>query len=254
MRSTKTIRLRTMMLWSMLLVFLANTNAFAQSAKVNGAVTDERGAPVPGVTVTVMKTSRSTVTDAAGKFMIEASPKDVLAISAVGFTSQEIKAGTGELSIQLKEAVNQLDNVIVIGYGTQKKKLVTGATSQVKGEDLAKLNTTNALQALQGQAAGVNITSTSGQPGGGFKVNIRGAGTIGNANPLYVVDGVITGDITELGTNAQLKLAKQILDSLSIPWYIIPGNHDAGWSESGLAMTQKRFASLVNAGVAKKGD
>jgi len=211
-----------MTLWGILLVFLANSHAFAQSAKVNGAVTDDRGTPVPGVTVTVKKTNRSTVTDANGKFMIEATPKDVLQISAVGFTSQEIKAGTGELNIQLKEAVNQLENVIVIGYGTQKKKLVTGATSQVKGEDLAKLGNTNALQALQGQAAGVNITSTSGQPGGGFKVNIRGVGTIGNANPLYVVDGVITGDITYLN-NADIASVDILKDAASCAIYGVNG-------------------------------
>jgi TonB-linked SusC/RagA family outer membrane protein len=223
MKSTKTIRLRTMMLWGILLVFLANNHAFAQSAKVSGTVTDEHNAtPVPGATVTVKKTSRSTVTDAAGKFAIDAAPGDVLVISAVGFTGQEIKAGSGALTIQLKEAVNQLENVIVIGYGTQKKKLVTGATSQVKGEELAKLGNTNALQALQGQAAGVNITSTSGQPGGGFKVNIRGVGTIGNANPLYVVDGVITNDITYLN-NSDIASVDILKDAASCAIYGING-------------------------------
>src|SRR5689334_5531025 len=222
MRPTKTIRLRTMMLWSILLVFLANTNAFAQSAKVSGAVVDQRDTPIPDATVTVKKTSRSTVTDAAGKFSIEASPNDVLEISAIGFTSQDIKVGSGEVRVQLKEAINQLENVIVIGYGTQKKKLVTGATSQVKGEDLAKLGNTNALQALQGQAAGVNITSTSGQPGGGFKVNIRGAGTIGNSNPLYVVDGVITNDITYLN-NSDIASVDILKDAASCAIYGING-------------------------------
>ncbi|WP_205513598.1 SusC/RagA family TonB-linked outer membrane protein [Longitalea arenae] len=222
MKSTKTIRLRKLMLWSILLVFLANTHAFAQSAKVSGAILDKHAAPVQGATVTVKKTNRSTVTDAAGKFLIDASPNDVLEISAVGFTSQEIKVGSGDLTVRLQEAINQLENVIVIGYGTQKKKLVTGATSQVKGEDLAKLNTTNALQALQGQAAGVNITSTSGQPGGGFKVNIRGAGTIGNSNPLYVVDGVITNDITYLN-NADIASVDILKDAASCAIYGING-------------------------------
>lgn len=222
MKSTKTIRLRTMMLWSILLVFLTNTNAFGQSAKVSGAVVDQHASPIAGATVTVKKTNRSTATDAAGKFTIDASPKDFLEISAVGFTSQEIKVGSGDLTVRLQEAVNQLENVIVIGYGTQKKKLVTGATSQVKGEELAKLNTTNALQALQGQAAGVNITSTSGQPGGGFKVNIRGAGTIGNANPLYVVDGVITNDITYLN-NSDIASVDILKDAASCAIYGING-------------------------------
>jgi TonB-dependent starch-binding outer membrane protein SusC len=222
MKSTKTIRLQKMMLWGILLVFLANANAFAQSAKMSGAVLDQHAAPVPGATVSVKKTSRSTVTNDAGKFTIEASPKDVLEISAVGFISQEINVGSGDLTVRLQEAVNQLENVIVIGYGTQKKKLVTGATSQVKGEDLAKLNTTNALQALQGQAAGVNITSTSGQPGGGFKVNIRGVGTIGNSNPLYVVDGVITNDITYLN-NSDIASIDILKDAASCAIYGING-------------------------------
>ena len=91
-----------------------------------------------------------------------------------------------------------MENVVVIGYGTQKKKLVTGANLQVKGEDLQKQNTTNALQALQGQAAGVQITSSSGQPGSGFNIIIRGKGTIGNFGPLVVVDGVQGVDINSI--------------------------------------------------------
>ncbi len=91
-----------------------------------------------------------------------------------------------------------LSEVVVIGYGEQKKALNTGANVQLKGEDLQKLSTTNALQSLQGQAAGVQITSTSGQPGEGLRVVIRGAGTISGSGPLYVVDGVLTGDINFL--------------------------------------------------------
>lgn len=101
-----------------------------------------------GATVTVKNTNRSSAADEAGRFTIEASSKDVLEITSVGYASQNVKVGSGTLRIQLAEASNQMENVVVIGYGTQKKKLVTGATSQVKGEELAKLNTTNALQAL----------------------------------------------------------------------------------------------------------
>ena len=140
----------------------------------------------------------------------------------MGYSGQEVKITAGTINIHLAEAYSQIENVIVIGYGTQKKKLVTGATSQVKGENLAKLNTTNALQALQGQAAGVNITSTSGQPGGGFKVNIRGAGTIGNASPLYVVDGVITNDITYLN-NSDIASVDILKDAASSAIYGING-------------------------------
>ncbi len=92
----------------------------------------------------------------------------------------------------MQEADNTLENIVVIGYGTQKKKLVTGANIQVKGSDIQKQNTTNALQALQGQAPGVQITSYSGQPGSGMNVIIRGKGTVGNFGPLYIVDGLQT--------------------------------------------------------------
>ena len=90
-----------------------------------------------------------------------------------------------------------LDEVVVVGYGVQKKKLVTGATVQVKGDEIAKMNTTNPLQAMQGQTPGVSIASTSGQPGADMKVSIRGLGTVGNSAPLYLIDGV-GGDISTL--------------------------------------------------------
>jgi TonB-linked SusC/RagA family outer membrane protein len=223
MKLTKTIRLRTLLLWGICSLFLANTNAVAQTAKVTGTIISQRTAgPVPGATVTVKNSTRSAMANDAGKFIIEASAGEMLVITAIDFVTREVKVGSGELTVQLQESATQLENVIVIGYGTQKKKLVTGATSQVKGEDLAKLNTTNALQALQGQAAGVNITSTSGQPGGGFKVNIRGAGTIGNSNPLYVVDGVITNDITYLN-NSDIASVDILKDAASCAIYGING-------------------------------
>lgn len=102
-----------------------------------------------------------------------------------------------KLNITLQEDKHSLDEVVVVGYGVQKKKLVTGATAQVKGDDIAKLNTTNPLQAMQGQTPGVSISSTSGQPGSDMKVQIRGLGTVGDASPLYLIDG-IGGDISTL--------------------------------------------------------
>jgi TonB-dependent starch-binding outer membrane protein SusC len=222
MKSTKAICLRSL-LWGIMTIFLFGTNTFAQTAKVNGTILSLRTSePIPGATITVKKTSRTAVSDMAGKFSINAAAGEVLVITSIGFATQEATVGSAELRILLQEADMQLENVVVIGYGTQKKKLVTGATSQVKGEDLARLNTTNALQALQGQAAGVNITSSSGQPGGGFKVNIRGVGTIGNANPLYVVDGVITNDITYLN-NSDIASVDILKDAASCAIYGING-------------------------------
>src|SRR5687768_15541793 len=191
MKKSQTIRLTPLLLWGLVAVFLASTNAFAQTEKVSGTITNQRtSAPVPGATINVKNTTRSSVADEAGRFTIEASSEDVLEITSVGYSAQEVKAGSGTLRIQLAEADNQMDNVVVIGYGVQKKKLVTGANLQVKGEDLQKQNTTTALHALQGQAPGVQITSSSGQPGSGFNIVIRGKGTIGNFGPLIVVDGV----------------------------------------------------------------
>lgn len=199
MKSTKTICLRLLLLWGMLPVFLVSTNTFAQTAKVIGTVISQRTAePVPGATITVKNTSRVAISDLAGKFAINASTGEVLVITSIGFTAQEVTVGTGELRIQLQEADNQLENVIVIGYGTQKKKLTTGASVQVKGADIQKQSTTNALQALQGQAPGVQLTSYSGQPGASMNVIIRGKGTVGNFGPLYVVDGLQTSDISYL--------------------------------------------------------
>ncbi|WP_431210017.1 SusC/RagA family TonB-linked outer membrane protein [Puia sp. P3] len=159
-----------------------------------------------------------------GVFVVTVRTGETMEITAVGHGSKTVKidAGTSSLDIQLAETYAKLDDVVVVGYGVQKSKAVTGATAHVKGEDLAKLNTTNTLQALQGQAAGVNITSTSGQPGGGFKVNIRGAGTIGNANPLYVVDGVINSDITYLNP-ADIASVDILKDAASSAIYGING-------------------------------
>lgn len=198
MKSTKTIRLTTALLWGVFCISLVSTNAFAQTAKVSGTVINQNSAPVPGATVTVKNTSRSTSADETGRFTIDASADEVLVITSVGFAPQEMKVGSGLLKVQLKEADNTMENVVVIGYGVQKKKLVTGANLQVKGEDLQKQNTTTALHALQGQAPGVQITSSSGQPGSGFNIIIRGKGTIGNFGPLVVVDGIQGVDINSI--------------------------------------------------------
>jgi TonB-linked SusC/RagA family outer membrane protein len=120
----------------------------------------------------------------------------------VGYQTQEIKVGNqSSINITLKEDDALLDEVVVVGYGTMKKKLVTGATVQVKGEDIAKLNTTNALEAMQSSTPGVQITQSSSQPGKGYKVYIRGIGTTGSASPLYVIDGVAGGNLDGINPN-----------------------------------------------------
>ncbi len=154
---------------------------------------------VIGANVLVKGTTNGVITDLDGKFSLEAAPGSIIEISYIGYMTQEIPvtAQTSDLQITLKEDSQSLDEVVVVGYGVQKKKLVTGATLQVKGENIQKLNTTNPLGALQSQSPGVNIVANSGQPGKSFDINIRGAGTNGSTTPLYIIDGV-EGDINSL--------------------------------------------------------
>ena len=172
--------------------------AVQQAKKVQGTVTDDMG-PVIGATVKIKGTNNGVITDFDGKYAINAKPGDVLVITFVGAKPQEVKVGNATTyNVKLESNSQELEEVVVVGYGVQKKKLVTGATVEVKGENIAKLNTTQALGALQSQTPGVNIQASSGQPGDGFKVTIRGAGTNGNTAPLYVIDGVSGGDINNI--------------------------------------------------------
>ena len=162
------------------------------TGKVVSAMDSE---PLIGATVQVDGASTGTITDFEGNFKIEAKEGQTLVVSYVGYIAKKVQVGAASnYNIALEENRASLDEVVVIGYGVQKKKLVTGATLQVKGDDVAKLNTTNPLQALQGQTPGMTIISESGQPGEGLKVNIRGLGTTGSSGPLYIIDGV-RGDI-----------------------------------------------------------
>lgn len=169
-----------------------------QTRKITGKVTGKADQlPVPGVSVNIKGTSSGAVTNSEGIFTIHAKTGDVLVFSALSFIAQELTVGqSSEVNISLDDDVSNLEEVVVIGYGVQKKALTTGANLQVKGDDLQKRNQVNPLQALQGQAPGVSITSTSGQPGAAMKVVVRGLGTIGNSGPLYVIDGVPKGDLS----------------------------------------------------------
>ena len=163
------------------------------SKKITGTVVDAQG-PVIGASVVEKGTTNGTVTDFDGNFSLSVKTGATIVISFIGYETQEIKVGNQDnIQITMKDDNAVLEEVVVVGYGVQKKKLVTGATVQVKGEDIAKLNTTNALTAMQASTPGVNITQSSSQPGKGFKVNIRGVGTIGNSSPLLIIDGINAG-------------------------------------------------------------
>ena len=176
--------------------------AFAQKVQVRGTVLDSTNQPVIGATVLEVgaAVANGVVTDLDGKFAISVPAGATLQVDCIGYATQNVAAKDG-LVIILADDAELLDEVVVMGYGTQRKKLITGSTVNVTSEKLAAVNAIDALGALQSQAAGVNITSNSGQPGESYKVTIRGMGTIGNSEPLYVIDGVPGGSITALSPN-----------------------------------------------------
>ncbi len=168
-------------------------NAKPISGKVVSATDKET---LIGASIEVLGRKIATVTNIDGEFTIDSNDGETLLVSYIGFVPQKVKIKGDNLTILLQEDTQSLSDVVVIGYGVQKKKLVTGATVQIKGDQLAKRNTGNALQAMQGQTPGVNIISESGQPGSGMKVIIRGQGSNTSNTPLYVIDGIPGTDIT----------------------------------------------------------
>lgn len=184
----------------MVMCLMGGLNALAQTLVVKGTITDaSNGDPVPFATVVVEGTSVWATTQSDGTYEIDSPVNGVLAVSILGYAETKVNVdGRKEVNIQLAPEFDALSESVVIGYGVQQKKLVTGSTVQVKGDDLTRLSTNSALGALQSQSPGVQITQNSGQPGQGFKVNIRGIGTIGDSSPLYVIDGVAGGDINAL--------------------------------------------------------
>ncbi|MCM5662851.1 SusC/RagA family TonB-linked outer membrane protein [Galbibacter mesophilus] len=174
---------------------------FAQEKTITGVVSDDQNMPLPGATVLVKGTSNGTQTDFDGNYTIEANTGDTLVFSYVGMDSKEVVVGSSStINAALSVSTNELDEVVVVGYGTQKKEDVTGAISVVSGEEIAKQPNANAVSSIQGKVPGVNITN-SGRPGASPNVRIRGVGSVSNSDPLYVVDGVLTNDISYLNSS-----------------------------------------------------
>lgn len=187
----------TMLLVAMLLGPLVNAQNAAR--KINGKVTDSQNQPLPGVSILVKGTSNGTITDVDGTYQIQASSSDVLVFRFLGFVEQQLAVGEQtSINVVLNEEVSDIDEVVVVGYGSQRKSLVTGAISSIKADDIANTSSTRVDQALQGRTSGVTILPVSGSPGSGAKIRIRGTGTNGNSNPLYIVDGMKTGSIDNL--------------------------------------------------------
>ena len=175
-----------------------NPDPVAQVAKrVSGRVMDESGEFLAGVNVSVRGTTIASMTDAEGNYLLENIPDNaILEFTYLGYLTQSVTVGNRtRVDLVMTEDAQQLDEVVVVGYGVFKKRDLTGAITQVKGEDIADLPLRSAADALQGKAAGVTITSSSGSPGSLGNVRIRGVGTINNNNPLYVVDGMPQEDI-----------------------------------------------------------
>lgn len=174
---------------------------FSVDTVITGKITSETGEPLMGVSVSVKNSTIGTQTDENGEFSIDVPDNATLIISYVGYDTREIPvAGTDLQGITLSTSSASLEQVVVVGYGTQRKRDVTGSVVSVKGEELAKQPVLTATQAVQGKVAGVQVIS-SGAPGSSPIVRIRGTGTmLGGADPLYVVDGVITNDISNINT------------------------------------------------------
>ena len=161
------------------------------SKRIKGCIKDSSGEPIVGANVVEKGTTNGAITDIDGNFSIEVATGAVLQISYIGYNTQDIRiTDKTSYNVVLKEDAEVLDEVVVVGYGTMRKRDLTGAVSQLKGDEIADLPLRSASDALQGKAAGVTITSTSGTPGAMGTVRIRGVGTINDNDPLYVVDGL----------------------------------------------------------------
>jgi len=190
-----------LLLFTFLLVLTSPGNVYAQQRSVTGMVKDaETGEPLPGANVYIKGTTRGSITDLDGNYHITIGPADqVLVFSFIGYFNQEIEVGDQTtINVNLNLQTVGLDEIVVIGYGTVKKSDLTGSVSSVKANDIIKITSVNPEQSLQGKVPGVQVTSTSGAPGAGVTVRIRGVGTFNNSSPIFVVDGVILDNISFL--------------------------------------------------------
>ena len=166
-------------------------HAQQQAKTVTGTVTDVSGEPIIGANIRIKGTTTGTITDIDGNFSIEAEPQSVIEVSYIGYLTQETVINNQKsIRFLLKEDTKTLDEVVVIGYGVQKKADLTGSVANINTEKLNTQSNANIGQALQGKIAGVDIVSQGGAPGSGTRIMVRGIGTLNNASPLYIVDGM----------------------------------------------------------------
>ena len=194
---------------------------FAQNAEIKGVVVSgSDNFPLPGVNVVVKGTTNGTMTDIDGRFTLNAPEGSVLSISYIGFKPQEIAANASRtMNIVLQEDMEMLDEVVVVGYGVQKKSVVTAAISRVTAEDLSSSKPSRVEDVLKGKVSGVQITQSSGQPGADSKVRIRGIGTVNDSNPLYIVDGMPVGGGINYLNPADIQSVEILKDAASAAIY-----------------------------------
>ncbi len=174
----------------------------ATDQTITGKVVDEKGDGLPGVNVLVVGTQQGTSTNESGSYQLSVPDgKITLKFSFIGYVSQEVAVDKNVVNVSLVPDVSSLKEIVVVGYGTQEKKDVTGAVSSVKGADFQNLPSGGAQQALQGRAAGVNIVRNGGAPGDAGSIQIRGFGTVNNSSPLVVIDGVPSGTMNDVNPN-----------------------------------------------------
>ncbi|RPE05411.1 SusC/RagA family TonB-linked outer membrane protein [Chitinophaga lutea] len=206
------------------LVVIKRKNAGARDVRVTGKVTDAAGAPVPGATVQVKGTSTGTLTDGEGNYSINVPDNGVLIFSYIGFIPQEVVVGNQtSVNIRLEAKSQDLEQVVVVGYGTQRKRDLTGAITSVKGEEIARMPNTNPISSLQGKVAGLTVVN-SGVPGAAPTVRIRGVNSTNNSNPLYVVDGVFQSNIDYLNP-AEIESIEILRDPSSMAIFGLSGGN-----------------------------
>lgn len=205
-----------------LLILMYSFAVFAQGIQVKGVVTSaDDGQPIPGVSVVVKGTTLGMITDINGSYSLNAQGNSTLVFSFVGMKTQEIPVNMKTvINVVLATEQTDIDEVVVVGYGTQKKSLVTGAISKVNSEELKKSSDMRVTQALQGKTAGVVISSNSGQPGDQVSIRIRGIGTNGDAEPLYIIDGLpMSGSGTDFLNSNDVESIEVLKDAASSAIY-----------------------------------
>lgn len=201
---------------------MVTMGVFGQKIAVKGVITAaEDGQPLPGVSVVVKGTTNGTVTNIDGNYELEVSPDATLVFSFIGMKPQEISVeNRTEIDVVLENESFDVDEVVVVGYGVQKKSLVTGAIAKVDGEELMKTSDMRVTQALQGKTAGVVISNNSGQPGDNVSIRIRGIGTNGDAEPLYIIDGLpMSGAGTDFLNSNDIESIEVLKDAASAAIY-----------------------------------